>query len=141
MKRSWLAISVAALFIFTMPALAQQSLYGQDSDGDGLADGYEDANGNGVMDGEEGGGPGTGGMEAECIASARPEICLSYFQLNCQNYGFPLACNMANLGGSCVSGDSQACQYFAAILQANKECYFGSQRSCAFLADQPLLRQ
>jgi hypothetical protein len=98
-------------------------------------------NGNGVMDGEEGGGPGTGGMEAECLATARPEICLSYFQFNCQYYGFKLACTMANIGNACTSGDQQYCQYFTAILQANKDCYFGNQGACGYLAQQPILRQ
>ena len=136
-----LSILVALIFAISTPAIAQDSLFSQDSDGDGLSDGYEDMNGNGTPDGFEGGAGQGNRMETECLSTARPEICLAYFQFNCQYYGFQLACNMASLGNNCTGGDQQACQYFSAILVANKDCYLGNQQACAYLAQQPLLRQ
>ena len=136
-----LGVLTALVLSISMPALAQSSLFSQDSDGDGISDGYEDMNGNGVPDGFETGGPQGNRMETECLATARPEICLAYFQFNCQYYGFQLACNMAGLGNTCTAGDQQACQYFSAILVANKDCYLGNQNACAYIAQQPLLRQ
>lgn len=112
--------------------------YDVDTDGDGIADAWNDANENGTPDANEPGGLNGNRMEAECLATARPQICLMYFQFNCQFYGFPLACNMANLGASCTRGDNQGCQYFVSIVQANRDCYLGNQNACAYIAQQQL---
>ena len=140
--KSLAAVAVAVLLSLASPmAQGQESLFGQDANGKGLADGYEDLNGNGVPDGYEGGGPQGNRMEAECLATARPAICLTYFQFNCQYYGFQLACTMASIGGACANGDQQYCRYFSALLEANKDCYLGNPSGCAYLAQQPMLRQ
>jgi hypothetical protein len=133
--------TLALLLGLAGQALAPDSVYAQDSDGDGYDDAYDDDNENGVPDSQEGSGPATGNMEAECAATARPDICLTYFQFNCQYYGFPMACAMANLGSSCNGGDQGQCQYFVGILQANTACTFGDQTACAWLSQQPILRQ
>lgn len=141
MARSIFGVALVALLGLTAPALAQSSVYGQDADGDGYDDAYDDDNGNGIPDRDEAGGIGADRMEAECQATARPEICLSYFQFNCQYYGFPMACAMANLGSNCYGGDQGQCQYFVGLMQANSACILGDQNACAYLTQQPILRQ
>ena len=139
-----LSAALVALLIWSWaPALAQDSsLFSRDDNGDGMADGYEDRNGNGVPDGFESGSQSpVSRLEGEGMATARPGICLSYFQLYCSNYGFPLACTMAGLGNTCTAGDQQACQYFVAIIEANRDCAAGNPNACAYIAQQPMLRQ
>lgn len=139
MARNVFGAVLVMLLGLTAPALAQSSVYGQD--GDGYDDDDDDDNGNGIPDWQEPGGISADRMEAECQATARPEICLSYYQFNCQYYGFPMACAMANLGSSCYGGDQGQCQYFVGLLQANSACIFGNQNACAYLTQQPILRQ
>ncbi len=123
--------AVAALLVaLAIPAGAQAG-DGFDNDGDGLIDEpYEETNG----------APQPGGLEAECIATARPEICLAYFELSCQSYGFPLACALTEIGHGCQRGDGRACGYFEDFVRANSACAFGDQASCGWLTQQPLPR-
>jgi hypothetical protein len=125
-KRATLALLLA--LSLAAPAAAQQ-YDGIDNDGDGQVDEPDEYDGAGLQ---------PGGMEAECQATARPEICFAYFQFNCQTYGFPLACRMTQIGQSCYTGDAAGCQYFQAILQANTACSWGDQNACAWLAQQGL---
>jgi hypothetical protein len=129
---------MALLFSLASPAFGQLPPYDVDTDGDGLADAWSDANENGIADAQEPGGLSGNRMEAECLSTARPQICLMYFRFNCQFYGFPLACNMANLGSSCLRDDREGWQYFIGILQANRDCYLGNQNACAYINSQHL---
>lgn len=131
MNRKLVRMTIALLLVLASPVAAQQN-DGIDNDNDGQTDEPDEYDGAGLQ---------PGGLEAECAATARPEICLAYFQLNCRSYGFPMACAMANLGSQCSGGDPGQCQYFLGILQANTACAFGDQNACAYLAQQPLLRQ
>ena len=102
------------------------------------ADGF-DNNGNGLTDEEaenNHGGAQPGGLQGECIATSRPEICLTYFQFNCQTYGFPMACSLASLGANCNGGDPGQCQYFMGLLRANTACFYGDQNACVYLSQQ-----
>ncbi|MEZ5668880.1 MAG: hypothetical protein R3F55_15850 [Alphaproteobacteria bacterium] len=152
MTRNLFVAALVALVGLTAPALAQQATLWHVADGDGDGDDGnndddsdddddDDANGNGIPDDNESGSISADRMEAECQATARPEICLSYFQFNCQYYGFPLACAMANLGGNCYGGDPGQCQYFVGLMQANSACIFGDQSACAYIMQQPIMRQ
>ncbi len=124
------ALALSALLALGAPALAQQN-DGIDNDGDGQID---------EPDEYDGGSPGGGQMEASCVATARPEICLNYFRLYCQQYGFANACAMASLGQNCYGGDPGRCQYFVGLLQANSRCSAGDQSACAWLNQQPALQ-
>lgn len=121
-------------------ATAQDSLYAQDSDGDGLSDGFEDINDNGVIDGAEDGGPSIGGMAEDCLSTAGSDVCLGYFQFNCQFYGFTFACDMTRLGEMCDGDLTDGCKQFVSILAGNKSCFLGDQVACTWVAQQGLPR-
>lgn len=101
---------------------------GVDNDGDGQID---------EADEDTRGGLQPNRLEAECQATARPEVCLMYFELWCQQ-GFGQACQMAALGQSCRGGDPGQCQIFVQILQANTACSFGDPNACGWLRSQGL---
>jgi hypothetical protein len=77
-------------------------------------------------------------LESTCLTSADPQYCLPYHQRACQT-GFALACQMANLGQNCAGGDSNLCNQYVQILQANRACNLnGDQQSCQWLRQMGL---
>jgi hypothetical protein len=122
--------ALAALLVLGLAADASaQRADGIDNDGDGQIDEPDEYDGAGLQ---------PGGMEAECQATARAEICLPYFQFHCQTNGFPLACRMAQIGQACLVGDAAGCDYFRAILQANTACSWGDAGACQWIMQQGL---
>lgn len=138
--RLCLAVACVALVMpCVAPSIGQETLFIQDENGNGTPDGYEDLNGNGRLDGYDGRGPQAGGMEVECLTTARPEVCLAYFQFTCRFYGFQMACGLAAMGRTCSDEMAPECRDYRNVLQANKDCYFGSVAACAWVS--PVLRQ
>lgn len=75
-------------------------------------------------------------MESACLAQARVEICMRYYQFNCQR-GFAVACRLAAIGQGCYNGNGQQCQYFQQLLTANRACALdGNQQACMFVRQQ-----
>jgi len=75
-------------------------------------------------------------LEATCTTSANPHYCLPYHQRACQT-GFALACRAAALGQHCYGGDPATCQYYVALLAANRDCALsGNRAACDWIARQ-----
>jgi hypothetical protein len=125
--RTWLTAALAALVLLMATPLAAQQYDGIDNDNDGQID---------EPDEYDGAGMSSDRLETECIATARPEVCVTYHQFACQTLGQPAACQFAQMGQNCFGGDPGQCQYYVGLITANRDCYAGNADGCAYLRSQ-----
>ncbi len=76
-------------------------------------------------------------LESACLTTARLENCLPYHQTSCQIRGFELACRVYAIGSNCYGGDPNQCNYYMALLQANRACALDNDpNACTWMRQQ-----
>lgn len=71
------------------------------------------------------------------MVSADPHYCVPYHQNACQISGLPLACQFYGMGSNCYGGDPNACDFYVALLRANRACSLDADQSaCAWMRQQ-----
>jgi len=126
----WLA---GAMILAT--AADAQSAPLRDLNGDGIPD--RDDNGNGIADQDEVPSGNISQLEVACVSYGTVNHCLAYHMLFCQSYGMQDACRPAAIGQNCQGGDPGACNFYIALIEANRDCNARFyQPACDWLSQQ-----